>query len=139
MLGEFKKFAIKGNMMDMAIGIIMGGAFGLVVKSLVDHVLMPPIGMLMGGVDFKNLKMTLQDSKDAVMEGGKEVAAAVPEVAIQYGSFINTIINFLIVALSIFVVVKVMAKAKKKEEEAPAAPPKQEVLLEEIRDLLKKA
>ena len=138
MLSEFKKFAVKGNVMDMAVGIIMGGAFGLVVKALVDKVLMPPIGMLMGGVDFKDLKIVLQDAKAAVMENGKEVTAAVPEVAIEYGSFLNTIINFLIVAFSIFVVVKIMNKAKKREEEKPAAPPKQEVLLEEIRDLLAK-
>ena len=137
MLNEFKKFALRGNMLDMAVGIIMGGAFGLVVKALVDKILMPPIGMLMGGVDFKNLKLVLQEKAAAVIENGKEVKPAVQEVAIEYGAFLNTIINFLIVALSIFVVVKVMNRLKKAEEEKPADPPRQEVLLEEIRDLLR--
>lgn len=133
MLNEFKEFAVKGNMVDMAVGIIMGGAFGTIVKSLVSDVLMPPLGLLMGGVDFAELKITLQ----AVNE-----AAGVEEVAISYGLFINACIAFLIVAIALFFVIKAINNLKRKEEEAPAeppAPPRSEVLLEEIRDALKKA
>ena len=126
MLQEFKEFAIKGNMIDMAVGFIMGGAFGTVVKSLVSDVIMPPVGYLMGGVDFSNLALSLGKGLN-----GKEVV-------IKYGMFINSIISFLILAFCIFMLVKVVNKLKKKEEEKPAAPPKQEVLLEEIRDALRK-
>jgi large conductance mechanosensitive channel len=138
MIKEFKKFISKGNVMEMAVGLIMAVYFGAIVKSLVDHVIMPPIGMLLGNVDFSELKIVLQQ---AVMNGDVES----PEVAISYGMFINTIITFVIVAFAIFMVVKGYNKMKsnmeKKEEEAPAAPPapsKEEVLLTEIRDLLKK-
>jgi large conductance mechanosensitive channel len=138
MIKEFKKFISKGNVMEMAVGLIMAVYFGAIVKSLVDHVIMPPIGMLLGNVDFSELKIVLQQ---AVMNGDFES----PEVAISYGMFINTIITFVIVAFAIFMVVKGYNKMKsnmeKKEEEAPAAPPapsKEEVLLTEIRDLLKK-
>ena len=138
MLKEFKQFIAKGNVMEMAVGLIMALYFGAIVKSLVDHIIMPPIGMLLGNVDFSTLKVVLQE---ATMNGGIEV----PEVAISYGMFLNTIITFLIVALAIFMVVKGYNKMKtsleKKEAEAPAAPPapsKEEVLLTEIRDLLKK-
>ena len=138
MLKEFKTFISKGNVMEMAVGLIMALYFGAIVKSLVDHIIMPPIGMLLGNVDFSNLKIVLAQ---ATMNG----ETAVPEVAISYGIFINTIITFLIVSLAIFLVVKGYNKMKenmeKKEEEAPAAPPaptKEEVLLTEIRDLLKK-
>jgi len=126
MLQEFKEFAIKGNMIDMAVGFIMGGAFGTVVSSLVKDVIMPPVGMLMGGVDFSKLGYKLGTGPD-----GKDVA-------INYGTFINSIISFLILAFCIFVLVKVVNSLKKKAEEEPSTPPKQEVLLEEIRDALKK-
>ena len=138
MLKEFKSFISKGNVMEMAVGLIMALYFGDIVKSLVDHIIMPPIGMLLGNVDFSNLKIVLTE---ATMNG----ETVVPEVAISYGMFINTIITFIIVSFCIFMVVKGYNKMKenleKKEEEAPAAPPapsKEEVLLTEIRDLLKK-
>ena len=138
MLKEFKSFISKGNVVEMAVGLIMALYFGAIVKSLVDHIIMPPIGLLLGNVDFSNLKVVLVE---ATMNGD----TAVPEVAISYGMFINTIITFLIVSFCIFLVVKGYNRMKesmeKKEEEAPAAPPeptKEEVLLTEIRDLLKK-
>ncbi len=129
MLKEFKEFAMKGNVVDMAVGIIIGGAFGKIVSSLVNDVIMPPIGVLTGGMDFSKMGLTI---KEAV---GDEEA-----VVIAYGQFINHTINFLIVAASIFVLVKAMNSMKKKEEEKPAAPPKpskEEVLLTEIRDALR--
>jgi len=138
MLKEFKSFISKGNVVEMAVGLIMALYFGAIVKSLVDHIIMPPIGMLLGNVDFSSLKIVLQG---ATMSGD----TAIPEVAISYGMFLNTIITFIIVSFCIFLVVKGYNKMKesmeKKEEEAPAAPPaptKEEVLLTEIRDLLKK-
>ncbi|MCF8381386.1 MAG: large-conductance mechanosensitive channel protein MscL [Bacteroidales bacterium] len=139
MFTEFKKFISKGNVLEMAVGLIMAVYFGAIVKSLVDHIIMPPIGMLLGNVDFSSLKVTLQQ---ASMNGD----VAVPEVAISYGMFLNTIITFIIVAFAIFLVVKaynsMKARMEKKEAlETPAAPPaptKEEVLLTEIRDLLKK-
>ena len=137
MFKEFKTFISKGNVMEMAVGLIMALYFGAIVKSLVDHIIMPPIGLLLGNVDFSNLKVVLVA---ASMNGD----TVVPEVAISYGLFINTIITFLIVALAIFLVVKgynkMKEKMEKKEEEtaAPPAPSKEEVLLTEIRDLLKK-
>ena len=129
MMSEFKTFAMRGNVIDMAVGIVIGGAFGKIVTSFVNDVLMPPIGMAMGGVDFKDLAITLK-------EGGEEVAA----VTLNYGAFIQTVVDFLIIAFAIFMVVKAMNNLKKKEEEKPAAPPKpsaEESLLTEIRDLLK--
>ncbi|MGB0906769.1 MAG: large-conductance mechanosensitive channel protein MscL [Maricaulaceae bacterium] len=125
MISEFKEFAMKGNMFDMAVGIIMGGAFGTVVKSLINDVIMPVVGHFSGGTDFSNLKVALGE------EGG---------AAINYGLFINSLIAFLILAWVLFVMIKGMNAAKKAEEEAPApsAPPANEVLLAEIRDLLKK-
>lgn len=144
MLKEFKKFISKGNVMEMAVGLIMATYFGAIIKSLVNDILMPPIGKIMGGVDFSKLKMVIQETVPAVMDGENVVSEEVAEVAIMYGNFINTIITFLIVAFCIFMVVKAYNKMKekmeKKEEEAPAAPPapsKEEVLLTEIRDLLK--
>ena len=138
MIKEFKTFISKGNVMEMAVGLILAVYFGAIIKSLVDHIIMPPIGMLLGNVDFSELKIVLQE---AAMNGELEV----PEVAISYGVFFNTIITFVIVALAIFMVVKGYNKMKanmaKKEAEAPAAPPaptKEEVLLTEIRDALKK-
>lgn len=127
MISEFKEFAVKGNMLDMAVGIIMGGAFGTIIKSLVADVIMPPIGLLMGGVDFSALKIVLQAAEGDTAE-----------VAINYGNFINALIAFLIVAFVLFQIIKAMNNFKKKEEAAPSAPPAQEVLLAEIRDLLKK-
>jgi large conductance mechanosensitive channel len=134
LLKEFKTFAMRGNVMDMAIGIIIGAAFGKIISSLVNDVIMPPIGMLLGRMDFSQMSIILKEA--TVDAAGKDVAA----VTLGYGMFINTIINFLIVAMAVFSIVKMMNMAKKKEEAAPAAPPappKQEVLLEEIRDILK--
>ena len=130
MLSEFKEFAIKGNVVDMAVGIIVGAAFGKIVSSFVKDIIMPPIGVMMGGVNFTDLAVTIQ-----------EAAGEVPAVAIKYGAFIQTIVDFIIVALAIFMAVKVMNNLKKAEEEAPKedpAPSNEEVLLTEIRDLLKK-
>jgi len=126
MLQEFKQFAIKGNVVDMAVGVIIGAAFGKIVTSLVTDVVMPPIGVLIGGVDFSKLAIS--------MPGGAGGA-----VLISYGKFIQTVVDFAIVAAVIFLVVKGINSLKKKAEEAPPpAPPEQEVLLREIRDLLKK-
>lgn len=135
MMSEFKAFAMKGNVVDMAVGIVIGGAFGKIVSSFVGDVLMPPIGMLLGGVDFKKLAFEL---KPAVMEAGEVVT---PAVMLNYGTFINTVVDFVIIAFAIFMVVKAMNSMKKKEEEAPAAPPppsSTDKLLMEIRDSLKK-
>lgn len=129
MIKEFKEFAMRGNMVDMAVGIIIGGAFGKIVSSLVNDVIMPPLGLLIGGVDFSDLWVTL-----------KNATAAQPAVVLRYGVFINTVVDFLIIAFAIFMVIKGMNALKRKEETKPAAPPappKQEVLLTEIRDLLK--
>ena len=141
MIKEFKEFAFKGNVMDMAVGIIIGGAFGTVVKSLVDNVLMPPLGKLIAGIDFAKLKIVLEPAVAEVKEGDTVVTAAKPEVAIAYGQFITDFISFLLLAFAVFIVVKKVMKAfeKKKAEEA-AAPPEpsaEEKLLTEIRDLLK--
>ena len=130
MMSEFRDFAMRGNVVDMAVGIVIGGAFGKIVSSFVNDVLMPPIGMALGGVDFSDLAMTLQAASG-------DVAA----VTLNYGSFIQTVIDFVIIAFAIFMVIKAMNSLKKKEEEKPAAPPKptaEEILLTEIRDLLKK-
>ena len=130
MMSEFKDFAVKGNVVDMAVGIIVGVAFGKIVSSFVADVIMPPIGLAMGGVNFTDLAVTLQ-------EASGDVAA----VTINYGNFAQTIIDFIIIAFAIFMAVKVINNLKKKEVEAPAEPDKpskEEVLLTEIRDLLKK-
>ena len=127
---EFKEFAVKGNVVDLAVGVIIGAAFGKIVTSLVSDVIMPPIGYLTGGVDFADKKIVLTPA---------DATAKVAEVAIHYGLFINAIIQFLIIALCIFVVVKAINALKKKEEDTPSAPPapsKEEVLLAEIRDIL---
>ena len=137
---EFKEFAMKGNVMDMAVGVIIGGAFGKIVSSLVDDVLMPIIGKITGGVDFTNLFVTLGDGEYSTLAAAKEAGAA----TLAYGQFIQNIIDFLIVAFCIFLMIKGMNKLnRKKEEPAPAEPaapagPTQEELLAEIRDLLKK-
>nr|WP_156105861.1 large-conductance mechanosensitive channel protein MscL [Porphyromonas cangingivalis] len=135
LIKEFKEFAVKGNVVDMAVGIIIGGAFGKIVSSLVNDVIMPPIGKLIGGVNFTDLKIVLSD---AVIANGEVVT---PEVAILYGSFIQTVIDFLIIAFVIFMAIKAINKLKREkpaEPEAPAAPPADVQLLTEIRDLLKK-
>jgi len=136
MLQEFKKFAMRGNVIDMAVGIILGAAFGKIVTSLVNDILMPPIGLMLGGVDFSNLFAVLGGGTFATLAEAQEAGA----VTINYGVWINTVIEFVIVAFAIFLVVQQMNKLKKKEEAKPAAPPeppKQELLLAEIRDLLK--
>jgi len=137
---EFKEFAMRGNIVDMAVGIIIGSAFGKIISSVVSDVLMPPIGMAIGRVDVKDFKLVLQKAVPAVTEGGQVVKQAVNEVALRYGMLIQTIIDFLIVAFCIFLVVKVMNRLKQKEEAIPvppASPTKEEILLTEIRDLLK--
>ncbi len=129
MMNEFKEFAVKGNVIDMAVGIIIGAAFGKIVSSFVADVIMPPIGLLVGGIDFTNLAITL-----------KEASGDIPAVVIGYGKFIQTAVDFTIIAFAIFIAIKGINSLKRKEEEAPQAPPEppaQEVLLAEIRDLLK--
>ena len=129
MMSEFKEFAVKGNVVDMAVGIIIGAAFGKIVSSFVGDVIMPPIGVLLGGVDFSSLAFIV-----------KEAAGEVPAVVISYGKFIQTFIDFTIIAFAIFMVIKAINSFKKKEEEAPKEAPEptnEEVLLTEIRDLLK--
>lgn len=136
-LQDFKAFALKGNVVDMAVGVIIGGAFGKIVTSLVNDVIMPPIGLVVGGVDFTDLKLVI---KKAVIEGGAEIA---PAVTWNYGAFIQQVVDFTILAFCVFMMVKIMNKLMKKEEAKPApapappAPSKEEVLLTEIRDLLK--
>ncbi|MBN2814874.1 MAG: large-conductance mechanosensitive channel protein MscL [Bacteroidales bacterium] len=135
MVQEFKQFAVKGNMVDMAVGIIIGGAFGKIVSSLVNDVIMPPLGLLLGGVNFTDLKLNLKAA--SVDEAGNAIEA----VTLNYGTFIQTFIDFLIIAFAIFIMIRAMNNLKKKEEAAPAAPPEpttQEKLLTEIRDALKK-
>jgi len=129
MLKEFKEFALRGNVLDMAVGIIIGAAFGKIVSSLVGDVIMPPIGVLLGGVDFTNLVFTI-----------KSAAGSAPAVVLSYGRFIQTIVDFAIVAFSIFIAIKAINILKKKEQEVPKpspAPSREAVLLSEIRDLLK--
>ncbi len=136
MIQEFKDFAMKGNVVDMAVGIIIGAAFGKIVSSIVADIIMPPIGMIMGGVNFTDLKFTIKAAQlDAATQAMK------PAVTINYGQFLQVTVDFIIVAFAIFMMIKVMNALKKKEEAAPAFPPapsKEEVLLTEIRDLLKK-
>jgi large conductance mechanosensitive channel len=129
MLTEFKDFAMRGNVVDMAVGIVMGGAFGKIVSSFVGDVLMPPIGILLGGVDFSDLVITLKSAADGA-----------DAVTMRYGTFIQTVIDFLIIAFAIFLVVKAMNTVIKKKDEAPPPPPapsKEEQLLTEIRDALR--
>lgn len=133
MMKEFKEFALRGNVVDMAVGIVIGGAFGKIVSSLVTDVLMPPLGVVTGGVDFSSKMLTL---KEAVTQADK----VIPAVTLNYGLFINNIISFVIVAFALFLVIKAMNTMKKKQAAAPApaAPPADVALLTEIRDLLKK-
>jgi len=135
MLKEFKEFAMKGNLVDMAVGFVMGGAFATVVTAFIQGVFLPILSPIMGGIDLSNLKVTVQE---AVVENGEVVKEA---AVADFGGFIAAIISFLIVAFVMFLIIKGMNNMKKKEEEAPAeppAPPRQEVLLEEIRNLLAK-
>lgn len=128
MLKEFKAFALKGNVLDMAIGVVIGGAFGKIITSLVNDLIMPAVGLLLGGVNFADLKYVITPATEDVAEA-----------AFRYGAFIQSIVDFLLVAFSIFMFVKLIISMKKKELEAPSAPPapaKEVVLLEEIRDLL---
>ena len=143
MFKEFKEFAVKGNMLDMAVGIIIGAAFGTIIKSLVDDVLMPPIGMLMGGVDFTDLFFTISAAADGGTYSTLAAAKEAGAVTVNYGVFINSLISFLIVAFSVFMVVRAFNKLKREEDAAPEEPPAppeptaEETLLTEIRDLLK--
>ncbi len=135
-MNDFKAFAMKGNVIDMAVGVIIGGAFGKIVSSVVADVIMPPIGLLVGGVNFTDLKLVL---KPAVVQDGQEVAAA---VTLNYGNFLQVTFDFLVIAFSVFLFVRLLSRLNRKQEKlaAPAAPPapsKEEQLLTEIRDLLK--
>lgn len=139
---EFKEFAMRGNLIDFAVGVVVGGAFGKVTTAFVDGIVMPVIGKLIGGADFSELKYRIQDGSKAVLDAtGTVVTKEVPEVYIRYGEFITTIIDFMAVAFAMFLVVKAMNRLKNKEEEALAPSSevsKSEALLTEIRDLLKK-
>lgn len=126
MLQEFKEFAMKGNVIDLAVGVVIGGAFGKIVSSLVDEVIMPVVGLLVGGVDFSTLAFTLKQAT-----GDSEA------VTLGYGAFINTVLEFVIIAFAIFIVIKQINRFKKEEEEAPAKPSEDVQLLTEIRDLMK--
>ena len=136
MIKEFKEFAVKGNVVDMAVGIIIGGAFGTIVKSLVADVIMPPIGLALGGVDFSNLFIVLGEGSYESLDAAKEAGAA----TVNYGVFFNNVISFLIVAFAVFLLVKSINSMKRKEEAKPAPPPgpsAEEKVLIEIRDVLK--
>jgi len=126
-IDEFKAFALRGSVVDMAVGIIIGAAFGKIITSIVADVIMPPIGLLVGGVNFTDLKVVL-----------REAIGANPAVTLNYGNFIQVTFDFLIVAFVIFLLIKAINRSKKNKEEAPAGPSKEETLLSEIRDLLKK-
>ena len=152
LLQEFKAFAIKGNVMDMAVGVIIGGAFGKIVTSLVNDIIMPPVGYMLGGKNFSDLAVVIEKAKPEVLnDAGEVISAATPEVLWKYGAFLQTCIDFLIIAVSVFVMIKIFNKLtsirlKKEQEEAVAAEPapapepepsKEELLLSEIRDILK--
>lgn len=133
MFSEFKKFAMRGNVIDLAVGVVIGAAFGAIVSSLVKDMIMPPIGWAMGGIDFSNFFLTLKGPATATLAEAQKAGA----VTINYGLFINTIINFLIVALALFVLIRAINRLQTKAPEAPTAPPEDVTLLREIRDLLK--
>jgi len=137
MLKEFKEFAMRGNVIDMAVGIIIGGAFGKIVTSLVNDMIMPPIGLILGNVDFGNLFLNLGDTDYGTLAEAESAGAPL----IKYGAFINTVLDFLIVAFAIFMVIRTLNRLKRKEEAAPPpappAPSAEQTLLAEIRDLLK--
>lgn len=128
MIAEFKKFALRGNVVDLAVGVVIGAAFGKIVTSLVDNIIMPPIGYLIGGIDFSQWKWVLKPA---------DAATKTAEVAVQFGVFFNVLIQFIIIAFAIFLVVKAINRLTNKQEDAPAAPAADVVLLTEIRDLLK--
>ena len=134
MMTEFKEFAMRGNVIDLAVGVVIGGAFGKIVTALVDKVIMPPIGLLIGGVDFSKLAITLKAA--SVDAAGQEV----PAVVLAYGEFINAVVQFVIVAFAIFIVVKAINRLHREAppEAAPEAPPEEVLLLREIRDALRK-
>lgn len=143
MFKEFKEFAMRGNVVDMAVGIIIGGAFGVIAKTLVSDVLMPPIGLLLGGVDFSNIFTVLKAGPEiAGPYASLAEAQAAGAVTINWGVFVNTVINFLIVAFAVFLVIKALNAAKRREEAKPEppppAPPEEIVLLREIRDSLQR-
>jgi large conductance mechanosensitive channel len=144
MLKEFKEFAMKGNLVDMAVGLTLGAAFGLMAASFVKDVFSPPLGLLLGGADFSNQFVVLREGITPAPPGGYPTPAAAQEakaVVLTYGMFLNAVINFLIVAVAMFMVVKAMNRLKKKEEAAPAPPPEPTAevrLLTEIRDLLRR-
>ncbi len=135
MMKEFREFAMRGNVIDMAVGVVMGGAFGKIVSSVVSDVIMPPIGLLVGGVNFTDLKIIM---KEATVDAA---GAAIPAVTLNYGNFLQTIFDFIIIAFAIFLFIKGINSFRKKQEAAPAppAPSREEELLTEIRDLLKKS
>jgi large conductance mechanosensitive channel len=129
LIKEFREFAVKGNVVDMAVGVIIGAAFGKIVSSLVADVIMPPLGLLIGGIDFSHFQMVLRDSVDKT-----------PPVALKYGVFLQAIFDFLIIAVAVFLLIKIVNRLRRQQEAAPPPPPeppKQELLLAEIRDLLK--
>jgi large conductance mechanosensitive channel len=137
LIREFREFAVKGNAIDLAVGVIIGGAFGKIVSSLVDDLIMPPLGLLLGGVDFKNLFVNLGSGGYATLAEAKAAGAPV----LSYGNFLQSVVDFVIVAWVIFLMVKAINRMRRKEEEAPAAPPvpaEEIVLLREIRDALRK-
>jgi large conductance mechanosensitive channel len=136
MIDEFKEFAVKGNALDLAVGVVLGAAFGKIVSSLVDDVIMPPVGLALGGADFTNLFVNLGPGNYATLEEAK--AAGAP--TLNYGNFLQTLVDFLLVALALFLMVRFLNRLRRKKEEAPAAPaapPEEVVLLREIRDALK--
>jgi large conductance mechanosensitive channel len=140
MLGEFKQFVMRGNVLDMAVGIIIGAAFGTIVSSLVADVLMPPIGMALGGIDFTNMFVTLKDgAKQAGPYASLAEAKAAGAVTVNYGVFINAIVSFLIVAFCVFLLIKSVNRMMRTEAPAPPGPTASETLLAEIRDLLKRS
>ncbi len=134
MLGEFKQFIARGNVMDLAVGIIMGAAFTGIVNSLVNDIIMPPIGKITGGLDFSNYFINLSGGEYATLKAAKDAGAA----TVNYGIFLNQSLNFLIVSFAVFMLVKQVNRLRKQQDAAPAVPPKSELLLAEIRDLLKK-
>ena len=131
MMAEFKEFAMRGSVIDLAVGVVIGAAFGKIVTVFVDKIIMPPIGLLIGGVDFSKWVVTLKEA--TVDAAGKEI----PAVVLGLGEFLNTLIQFIIIAFAIFLVIKAINRLSRKQEEAPAAPPADVALLTEIRDLLK--
>jgi len=138
MLKEFREFAVRGNVVDMAVGIIIGAAFGRIVESLVKDVIMPPIGLLLGQVDFSNLFLVMKQGAQAGPYISVDVAQKAGAVTFNYGVFINTLISFVIVAFAVFLLIRVINRLKKQEEAKPAATPEDVVLLREIRDALRK-